>query len=153
MMKEAMAALWKLATGDLTPAERGVLVKVWAKMGWRLILGLHILYACGWLATFGFAGFARADSLDKMVDRKIEAATKPLAEKVGAQSAILQGISQRFTDQVANSTASEIRYLIGKRCKEVDSAERDRLQREIDRKQAEFYELKKHRYEFGCGDV
>lgn len=149
-MKDGVVFAWKAITGDLTPDERKVLGKVLFTASWRAVLVFHVAWACGWLAVTGIGGgFAKADEIDK----KIEKATKPLAAQIEAQNRLVAIIGEQVSDQVANSVATEIRYLVGKKCKETDVTERDRLQREIDRKQAEYRKIRSEWYPFGCGDV
>lgn len=33
------------------------------RVGWRVVIIVHILFACGWLTAFGLVGFARADEI------------------------------------------------------------------------------------------
>lgn len=122
-----------------------------ATVGWRALIVLHIAYACGWLAYIGLgSGFALADE----VDQKIASALEPVVTEQREQRTVLETLSRQLTDQLANSVASEIRYLVGKRCKEREgSEERERLQREIDRKQIEYESYRKQRYVFNCSDI
>ena len=93
--------------------------------------------------------YARASDVDK----KITAAIEPIVTEQKEQRRVLTVVSKQLTEQLANAVASEIRYLYAKKCKEENPTERDRLQREIDRKQREHIELKSERYQYNCGDV
>lgn len=149
-MKDAISFAWKAVTGDLTPEERRVVGKVLFTSSWRALLIFHVAWACGWLGTTGLGGgFAKAD----IIDEKIAKANRPITVELEKQRMVIALIGKQVNDQVANSIATEIRYLVGKKCKETDVVERDRLQREIDRKQAEYREIRREWYSFGCGDV
>lgn len=149
-MKELLASAWKGLTADLTPEEQRAFNRIAFKIGWRgLIIG-HILYACGWLVALGIGpGFARADEVDK----KIATSVQPLIEEQRSQKQLLTQLSRQINEQLANGLASEIRYLVAKKCSEQGGGEKERIQKEIDLKQVEYQALRGNRYDYGCGDV
>ena len=141
--KEIGAWVIKLATADLTDAERRAFTKVFFKMGWRTIVAMHILYACGWLVAFGLGGgFAKAEDVPKLIQQE----TQPLATAVAEMSAKLNQQIELNKKREARSLESDIRYLTAKLCATTAGAERDRLYREIDTKQEEFEALRGRRY-------
>lgn len=120
------------------------------KAGWRLLIVTHIAWACGILGHIGLAGFARADAVDK----KIAAAVQPIKQEMAEQRTILNEVSQQLQDTLAENKASEIRHLVSRRCKETNTEERNRIIREIDRKQEEYKRLRKgERYAITCEEV
>lgn len=136
--------------GDLTPAEARVLGKALFTYGWRVATLAVALWMLGTFKGWGLGGgFAYADEVDK----KIATAIEPIAREQKEQRGVLETLSRQVNDQLANSVASEIRYLVGRKCNEQNDTERDRLQREIDRKQGEYAGLRKERYAFGCADL
>jgi hypothetical protein len=149
-MKEFFEIAWKLATGGMTPEERKAGTRFLMTAGWRAVLVFSVAWGFGMLTWSGAgSGFARAADVDK----KIAEAIEPIAKEQREQRTVLNTVSRKLTEQLANSVASEIRYLYAKRCPEQNPAERERLQREIERKQTEYVELKNERYPYSCGDV
>lgn len=110
----------------------------------RLALAIMTISAAITLAATPI-GFARASE----VTDKIEEAVKPVRdEQAKINTALIQlksvqeRDSRRLAMSLSNALASEMRFLQSKRCKEPDVNERDRLYREIDRKQEEYSELR-----------
>lgn len=136
--------------GDMTQAEARVLGKALFTYGWRVATLAVALWMLGAFKQFGLGGgFAYADEVDK----KIATAIEPIAKEQKEQRGVLETLSRQVNEQLANSVASEIRYLVGRKCGEQNAVERDRLQREIDRKQDEYVALGKERYAFVCADL
>lgn len=120
------------------------------KAGWRLLIVTHIAWACGILGHIGLVGFARADDVDK----KIAAAVEPIKQEMSEQRTILNEVSQQLKDTLAENKASEIRHLVSRRCKETNTEERNRIIKEIDRKQEEYKRLRGgERYAITCEEV
>lgn len=94
--------------------------------------------AWGLFEKIGISGFARAD--------RIEAVAKPLELKINNQTAVLETVSRQLTDQLAAGTAAEIRSNTAKRCLETSREERERINREIERLQNQYWDFKKFRY-------
>lgn len=133
-----------LALGLTDDQVRGAIVIGWR--GWIVLLSLYTFF--GW-QLLGVTRPVRADEVDK----KIETAIAPVVKEQKEQRTVLETLSRQVNDQLANSVASEIRYFVGRKCTEQNGTERDRLQREIDRKQAEYVTLRNERYVFGCADL
>jgi|SRR5690554_4181132 len=123
---------------------RGAVVVGWR--GWIVLLSLYVF--AGWQVV-GIARPARADEVDK----KIEKAIEPIKKELGEQRAILDSLSEQLTVALAEAKASEIRHLVSRRCKETDPREKDRIIKEIDRKQEEYVKLRGERYIISCGEV
>lgn len=150
MSVDIIGKLYRLATGDLTYEERRVLSKAMFKIGWRGALAFHVLWACGWLTAIGLVGFAKAD----VVDAKIQRVTQPIIQEQTAMRGLLESINDQLKMQVSNSLSSDIRMLVAKRCKEIDSGERERINREIDRKQDEYRKVQGYFYGApGCQEL
>lgn len=95
-------------------------------------------------------GFAKAADLKAQVD----AAVLPISKQVAELNAQVQLNSNRLVRALSEGIASEIRFLASKRCKETDASERERLIREMDRKQGEYRELRNEYYRVpGCEDL
>lgn len=90
-------------------------------------------------------GFARASDIETKIEealKPIRAEQKQTADALTALKNVQDRDSKRLALSLSNAIASEMRFLQSKRCKEVDANERDRLYREIDRKQEEYSELR-----------
>lgn len=133
-----------LALGLSDDQIKGAIVIGWR--GWIALLSLYVFY--GW-QVLGISRPARADEVDK----KITAAVVPIKTEMAEQRSILNDVSRQLTASLAESKASEIRHLVSRRCKETDRAERERIIREIDRKQSEYQRLTGAAYVIGCGEV
>lgn len=117
--------------------------------GYRLVISLSITVlflifgaAYGKFESLGVNGFARAD----VIKSKIEAATNPIEEEIAKQTALLNSVATQLTESLAAGTASEIRLNLSKLCSEPSGAERERLNKEIDRLQDRYFTLKLFRY-------
>jgi septal ring factor EnvC (AmiA/AmiB activator) len=131
---------------------------------WRsnvaMILIAGFLY-CAWSLT-GW-GFARASDINEHVQKTIEPLKTEITEikqaqvKQGEQlrrtEQILTRLSAQLTDQLITSNGSQIRLLIGKRCKEPDAAERERMNREIEKLQLAYKEQTGDRLQIRCDEL
>lgn len=116
---------------------------------WRGGVVVTALWIVGAFQNQGFPGFARADE----VDQKIEKAIEPIKKELSEQRTILDTVSEQLTATLAESKAAEIRHLVSRRCKETDPREKDRINKEVDRKQEEYVKLRGQRYVISCGEV
>lgn len=149
-MRDALEFLFKLATGDMTPEERRVGYKLLTTVGYRSVMIFLMAWAYGAFEVFGWSGgFARADS----VEDKIQEAVRPIFDEQKQQGQALIELTKIMKSQLANSLATEIRLYTGRRCRETDPQERDRLQGEIDKKRDEYRLYRNADYNYGCGDV
>lgn len=129
-----------------------------ALSNWQIRISFIVaagVLAAGWAVTP--YGFARADDIRAKVDEAVKPVTaqvNALAAEVTQLKNIQQRDSERLTLVLANGVASELRFLKSKHCKESDSQERDRLIREMDRKQDEYNSLRGFFYNVPtCGDL
>lgn len=113
---------------------------------WRWNVCLSLLGIFIFLVWAFAGGFARAGDVDQRVQKAIEplkleiTTIKDAQAKQGAQldaqNRILQKLSDQLAEQLIASTASQIRLLIGERCREpAGSLKRERLNRELEKLQ------------------
>jgi len=95
-----------------------------------------------WTARMSILAFAGALAITVAVSPYGFARAADFRAEIKAIKETQDRDSKRLALSLSNGVASEIRFLQAKRCKEVDSAERDRLIRETDRKQDEYRELR-----------
>lgn len=138
-------------SSDVTPEERKAARRVFVKVGWRVLVFVLLFWSYGLFEGLGLgSGFARASD----IDTKIAAANKKLSEQLDVTSRGVAVLAEQVNEQLANGVATEIRRITGKRCKELDPAEKDRLTREIDRQQEQFFKIKQRYYQVpGCIDL
>lgn len=108
-------------------------------------------------------GFALAGDVQEKVQLAVEplraeiATIKQVQEEQSKQQTetkiILQRLSEQITDQLITSTGSQIRLLTGKRCKELDSNERERINREIDKLQLTYRQQTGDRLSIRCDEL
>lgn len=113
-----------------------------------LALCLSMLWALGAMSRVGQPGFAYAADIDRHIDVKLQ----PIAQEQQAQRFLLNIVSQQLKDSLSEGKSAEIRGLALKRCREKSDVEKEDLNREIDRKQAEFFKLVERYYRIPeCG--
>lgn len=102
-------------------------------------------------------GFARAADVKAQIDKALEPLQQQQVElktELGKVKATQERDSRRLAVSLSNGVASEIRLLRSKICKGQEPAERDRLWREIERKQDEYSELRGQPYNVpSCGEL
>jgi len=108
-------------------------------------------------------GFALASDVQQKVEKAVEplrteiATIKEVQAEQSKQQAetkvILQRLSDQITDQLISSTGSQIRLLTGKRCKEFDAAERERINREIEKLQLTYRQQTGDRLQIRCDEL
>lgn len=127
-------------------------MRVLFTLGWRSLLGFHILWAAGALTFFGVEGFAK----DTDVDKKISAAMAPIKQDLTEQREILTTVATQLKITLSEGKATEIRLLARQRCPAQRTAMTDleSLNKEIERKQEEYAKLVGQRYNIPtCGDL
>lgn len=138
-------SLKSLVTEGLTTEQtKGALIAIW-----RMSVAFLWIYLFLGVPTVGLQRPARADEVDK----KIRQAIEPIREEMSEQRTILNAVAAQLSETLAENKAAEIRHLVSRRCKETNANERDRINREIDRKQDEYAKLRGKRYEIRCEDV
>lgn len=120
----------------MPPLEGSPRQKSWEwKVSLMLLLGgMALLYG----------GFRVAWAGD--VEKKISDAVSRITIAQQAQESKIDRVTKLLTDQLADSVAGQIRLTIAKRCKTQGFDEREELNREKDRLQAQYYEYKGQRY-------
>lgn len=149
-MQELASFVWRLFTGDMSPEQRAAGLRFLGNASWRAVVIVAVAMAYG-VPGVVLGVFARAGE----VEEKIKKAIEPLALEQSKQLTTLAQLVDQQKDQLANAAASDIRYLMSKRCavSKTDMAERDRLQKQIDDRQREYYKYRNTYYNYGCGDV
>jgi len=109
-------------------------------------------------------GFARANDVDQHVQKALEPIQTEIAtikdaqtrqgKQLDEQNKILTRLSDQLSEQLIASTASQIRILIGKRCKEPPgSGERERINRELEKLQLLYKEKTGDRLQITCSEL
>lgn len=131
---------------DATPEERAKTMRLM----FRIIVTVHIAWACGLLAPWGLAGFVFAGE----VDDKIQAAVEPIRSELGNVSekvARTEEISKRI---LIGQIASQLRDLNRLRCSTADHDMRSRMEKDIEEGEQEYRALTGERYPLpACKDL
>lgn len=115
-----------------------------------IVLAVGSIWAIGAASRFGVPGFAYAGDVEREIDLRLG----PLVKEQAAQRALLTVVSDQLKDTLSESKAAEIRGFAVKRCHEQTEPEKEILNREIDRAQAEFFKLVERYYRIpACGDL
>lgn len=107
-----------------------------------LSLMLFMMWALGTMSHVGQPGFAYAADVDHKIDMRLQ----PLVSEQAAQRVLLTVVSQQLKDSLSEGKSAEIRALALKRCREKSDVEKEDLNKEIDRKQSEFFRLVERYY-------
>lgn len=131
---------------DATPEERAHMLR----LGFRIVVTIHIAWACGLLAPMGMNGFVFAGE----VDDKIQAAVEPIRAELGqvaAKVARTEEISKRI---LIGQIAAQLRDLNRLRCTTSDHEVRRRMERDIEEGEQEYKALTGERYPLAaCGEL
>lgn len=131
---------------DATPEERAHMLR----LGFRIVVTIHIAWACGLLAPMGMNGFVFAGE----VDDKIQAAVEPIRAELGqvaAKVARTEEISKRI---LIGQIAAQLRDLNRLRCTTSDREVRRRMERDIEEGEQEYKALTGERYPLAaCGEL
>ena len=131
---------------DATPEERAKTMRLM----FRIIVTVHIAWACGLLAPWGLAGFVFAGE----VDDKIQAAVEPIRSELGNVSekvARTEEISKRI---LVGQISAQLRDLNRLRCTTTDHEVRRRMERDIEEGEQEYKALTGERYPLpACGEL
>lgn len=114
----------QLIAGDIPPAHRKMLVTVM----FRLLLVVHVAWACGWLASFGLPGFAQVSELRQVVrGQKIQQRTAYESElrRINQEIFLLDARAQELA-----AAGVKADRLYGERASDLRS-ERDRVQNRL----------------------
>lgn len=142
----ALRELLLATIGDASPEERARL----ARIAFRIVVAVHIAWACGLLAPMGLTGFVFAQD----VDSKIQSAVEPIRAQLGAittQLATQEAIQKRI---LAGQLAAQARDLHRLKCATTDDYTRARMERDIEDAQQEYRTLTGERYPLpACKDL
>ena len=141
-LKDTVAAILV----DATPEERAKLVR----LIFRIIVSVHILWACGFLAPMGLTGFVFADE----VDTKIEKAVEPIYAQLGEISTQLARNEAMAKRVLVAALAAQIRDLNRARCSTTDHETRRRMEADIEEAELEYRNIMGERYPLSqCKDL
>ena len=141
-LKEILASLMV----DASPEDRSRTYRLF----FRVVVAVHIAWACGLLAPLGMNGFVFAGE----VDDKIQAAVEPIRAELGNVSekvARTEAISKRI---LVGQIASQLRDLNRLRCSTTDHDMRSRMEKDIEEGEQEYKALTGERYPLAsCGEL
>lgn len=131
---------------DGTPEQRS-----WAlRLGFRIIVTIHIAWACGLLAPMGLSGFAFGDD----IDLKVQAAVEPLRAELGKVASKVERTEEMSKRILQGQIAAQLRDLNRLRCTTTDQATRSRMERDIEEAEQEYKLLTGERYPLSaCKDL
>lgn len=134
------------AVGDASPEERARMIRI----AFRIVVAVHIVWACGFLAPVGLTGFVFAQD----VDSKIQSAVEPIRAQLGqitTQLAKQEDIQRRI---LMSQLAAQLRDLNRLRCSTSDATMRARMERDIEEAEQEYKVLSGERYPLpACKDL
>jgi hypothetical protein len=132
--------------GDASPEERLRL----ARITFRIVVGVHILWACGFLAPMGLAGFVFANE----VDDKVHAAVEPIRSELGKVSAKVERTEAMARRILQGQLSAQLRDLNRLRCTTTDELTRLRMEQDIEDAAQEYKILTGERYPLSaCKDL
>ena len=141
-LKEILASLMV----DASPEDRSRTYRLF----FRVVVAVHIAWACGLLAPLGMNGFVFAGE----VDDKIQAAVEPIRAELGqvaAKVARTEEISKRI---LIGQIAAQLRDLNRLRCTTSDHEVRRRMERDIEEGEQEYKALTGERNPLAaCGEL
>jgi len=102
-----MEEFLRLATFGMSPQQRRQVLPLL----WRIIVGVHIALACGWLSATGFPGFAKATDVEELRRGQMDAATEVVAQNI-FDTRVRQ--CQAGTDEARRFYAERLQMLLAK---------------------------------------
>ena len=131
---------------DATPEERARLLR----LAFRIVVTVHIAWACGFLAPMGLDGFVFADE----VDDKVQAAVEPIRSELGKVAAKVERTEAMSRRILQGQLAAQLRDLNRLRCTTSDDHTRMRMERDIEEAEQEYKSLTGERYPLAaCKDL
>lgn len=133
------------AVGDASPEDRARLIRI----AFRILVAVHILWACGALAPLGLDGFVFANDVSPKVQEQVEpirSEVGKLRSEVGDVKSQLSRVEDQNRRILMSQIASEIRDLYRLKCTTRDDHIRQRMERSLDDRQEEYRKLAKERY-------
>ena len=136
---DAVRDIIRALLGDATPEERAKL----ARLTYRIIVSVSLLWSFGWLSGFGLQGFAKASE----VDDKIQSSVEPIRAQLGAITTQLATQDEVLKSIRADQLAQKLRELKRTCCLSgADERVVVRMEIEIERAQLEYIKLTGGRY-------
>ena len=131
---------------DATPEERAHMLR----LGFRIVVTVHIAWACGLLAPMGMNGFVFAGE----VDDKIQSAVEPIRSELGKVAAKVERTEEISKRILIGQIAAQLRDLNRLRCTTTDHEVRRRMERDIEEGEQEYKALTGERYPLAaCGEL
>jgi hypothetical protein len=131
---------------DATPEERAHMLR----LGFRIVVTVHIAWACGLLAPMGMNGFVFAGE----VDDKIQSAVEPIRSELGKVAAKVERTEEISKRILIGQIAAQLRDLNRLRCTTSDHEVRRRMERDIEEGEQEYKALTGERYPLAsCGEL
>ena len=131
---------------DATPEERAHMLR----LGFRIVVTVHIAWACGLLAPMGMNGFVFAGE----VDDKIQSAVEPIRSELGKVAAKVERTEEISKRILIGQIAAQLRDLNRLRCTTSDHEVRRRMERDIEEGEQEYKTLTGERYPLAsCGEL
>jgi hypothetical protein len=131
---------------DATPEDRARMLR----LAFRIVVTVHIAWACGFLAPFGLVGFAFGDE----IDLKVQAAVEPIRAELGKVAAKVERTEEMSKRILASTLAAQLRDLNRLRCTTQDEHVRMRMERDIEDAEQEYKALTGERYPLAaCKDL
>ena len=120
-------------TVDASPEDRARTYRLF----FRIIVAVHIVWACGLLAPIGLTGFVFATE----VDDKIQSAVEPIRSELGNITRKLEASEQIQRRILTGQLAAQLRDLHRLKCSTGDDHVRMRMDRDIEDAQQEYRAL------------
>lgn len=131
---------------DATPEERSHILR----LAFRIVVTVHIAWACGFLAPMGLEGFVFANE----VDDKVQAAVEPIRSELGKVAAKVERTEIMALRILQGQLAAQLRDLNRLRCETTDEHTRMRMERDIEDSEQEYKALAGERYPLAaCKDL
>lgn len=131
---------------DATPEDRARMLR----LAFRIVVTVHIAWACGLLAPIGLVGFAFGDD----IDLKVQAAVEPLRAELGKVASKVERTEEMSKRILQGQIAAQLRDLNRLRCTTADQTTRSRMERDIEEAEQEYKLLTGERYPLSaCKDL
>ena len=141
------------AVGDATVEEKARL----ARIAFRIVVAVHIIWVCGWLAPLGLSGAVFAEDIDPMVQAAVEPVRSELgkvAKRVESVEGKLDYTNELVVEVLIGNLANQLRDLNRLRCTTSDEHVRMRMERDIEDGQQKYKDLTGERYPLAaCKDL
>lgn len=141
---------WQLLIGGLNPEEAKVVRRVGATILFRGWLTIFSIMAMGGFAWLGWAGFVRADEVDK----KIAATVQQQSAEMSRQASAIQQLASAQTEQTLALLTVAITDGLVKMCHAPKGETKAIYRHQVDEAQVRYYKLMGRYYpEHSCADL